>query len=171
MNTEELERLHQLKEKGAITEEEFQEAKERIFTKKDDSSFDIPTINLDKVESQKSYVTFLHLSVLLGSFVPWLGYVVPFVMWYSKKDSIPRVDRHGRVVLNWILTSFIFSIISFVLIIFFGLGILLLGILWLANIVFSIIGALKANDGVLWPYPGSFDFLKVKEDPNSSQQV
>lgn len=162
MNLDKLERLQKLKDQGAITEEEYQTLKSKVIN--GDSNFEIPNINLNDEKTQKTYVTALHLSVLLGSLVPWLGYVAPFVLWYVKKDSIPRIDRHGRVVLNWVLSSLVISVLGFILIPLLGFGLLVLGGLWVANILFSIIGAIRANDGILWPYPFSFNFFNVPKD-------
>lgn len=163
MNINELERLQKLKEQGAITDKEFQELKTKLLNK--ESNFEIPNFDLKDETNQKNYVTALHLSVLLGSIVPWLGYLAPFVMWYIKKDSLPRVDRHGRVVMNWVLSSLVISVIGWILVPLLGFGLLVLGGLWVANILFSIIGAIRANDGILWNYPFSFKFFKVEEEP------
>ena len=44
--------------------------------------------------------------------------------------------------------------LSFILI-----GIPLLILLGVLCVVFPIIGAIKANDGIAWPYPGSYRFF------------
>lgn len=162
MSLEKLERLNKLREQGAISQEEYEKLKEKIINK--ESNFEIPDLGLENERNQKGYVTALHLSVLLGSFVPWLGYIAPFAMWLLKKDTVPRIDRHGRVVMNWVLSSLIISVIGWILVPLLGFGFLILGTLWLANIVFSIIGALRAYDGVLWPYPFSYNFLTIPKE-------
>ena len=161
MSISELEKLQKLKDQGTITEEEFQKLKSKIIEGK---GFEFPNINLQEDSNQKTYVTALHLSVLLGSLIPWLGYIAPFILWILKKDSILRVDRHGRVVLNWVLSSLIISVMGWILVPLLGLGFLVLGALWIANILFSIIGAIKAYEGELWNYPFSFKFFSIPEE-------
>jgi uncharacterized Tic20 family protein len=49
----------------------------------------------------------------------------------------------------------VIAVLCFVLI-----GILLVPVLVVLNIVFPIIGGLKANEGVVWKYPLSIPFFK-----------
>jgi hypothetical protein len=101
----------------------------------------------------------LHLSLLAGSIVPLAGWVVPILIWQIKKTEMPALDPHGKVVVNWILSSLIYGAVSAILI-FVLIGIPLLIVLALLGIIFPIIGAIKANDGVVWRYPLSIPFLR-----------
>lgn len=179
MNADELERLHKLKEKGIISEEEFNEAKERILNGKKSVFDDIDLdFNLEKDQTQRGYNTVLHLSLLLGTPVPVigtifpiLGFIIPFIMWIIKKDEIKSIDRHGRVVANWALTfiiyAVIFNILKLVLI-----GFPLFWLLGIVNIVFSLVGAYNAWNGKLWRYPGSFSFFgNPNTDQSSNQKI
>ncbi|MEM8662267.1 MAG: DUF4870 domain-containing protein [Pseudomonadota bacterium] len=105
-----------------------------------------------------TYCTILHLSQLL-SFVSFgLGLVVPVLMWVVNKDNNKQIDQHGRVVLNWILSAIIYSIISGVLV-FLYVGYLGLALVAFLTIIFSIVGAMKANQNELWSYPFSIRFF------------
>ncbi|MDD3263342.1 MAG: DUF4870 domain-containing protein [Candidatus Nanoarchaeia archaeon] len=91
---------------------------------------------------------------LLGLFT---GFIAPLIfLLISKKEE---VKKHAKIVLNWQLTLMIYYLISLVtLIIIIGaLGFAVFGTL---NIIFSIVGMLKANDRILWEYPLSIRFLK-----------
>lgn len=102
---------------------------------------------------------FLHLSQLAGLIVPLAGLILPIVIWQTQKDKIPALDAHGKMILNWIISLLIYSLISAVLtIVLIGL----LGLLAVAvmSIVFPIVGAVKANNGELWEYPLTIKFLK-----------
>jgi len=174
MNAEELERLHQLKEKGIISDEEFNEAKERILNGNKSVFNDIDIdFSLENDQTQRGYNTILHLSLLLGTPLPFLGtilpffgFIVPFLMWIIKKDQIKSIDRHGRVVANWALTfilyAIVFNILKLVLI-----GFALIWVLSIVNILFSIVGAVNAWNGKLWKYPGSITFFKLPEIGNT----
>lgn len=100
----------------------------------------------------RQWATFLHLSLLAGVLVPGAGFVLPIILWQVKKDELPAIDAHGKVVVNWLISALIYGavcgLLTFVLI-----GLPLLGILGLLSLIFPIIGAIKANEGVLWTYP------------------
>ncbi len=114
----------------------------------------------DPLERQANqWGMFIHFGLLAGFVVPFAGLVVPIVLWQMKKDELPRVDAHGKVVVNWILSSLIYGLVCGVLtlILIGALGFLALG---LASIIFAIVGGIKANDGEVWEYPASIRFLK-----------
>ena len=106
-----------------------------------------------------TYCMLLHLSQLTSFISGGLGIIAPIVMWVIAKDKSPLVDAHGKNVMNWLISALIYGLISLVLIIV-GIGILLLIALVILDIVFAIIGALKANEGVVWKYPLSIPFFK-----------
>ncbi len=101
----------------------------------------------------------LHFSVFAGLAVPLAGLIVPIVLWQLKKDEMPSVDAHGKMVLNFILSSMLYAVI-FGALTFVLIGIPLLLALSVTCIVLPIIGGIKANDGVLWQYPLIINFVK-----------
>ena len=58
---------------------------------------------------------FIHLSQLCGYLIPVLGWIVPIAIWFLKKDLSPKIDAHGTIVLNWILSELIYGMIFFLL--------------------------------------------------------
>jgi len=86
------------------------------------------------------------------------GFVVPFVIWQVKKDSLPDIDRHGRAVANWIISWVLYGFLAFILS-FFLIGIPLMLLLGLVGIAWPIVGAIKAADGKVWKYPISIPFF------------
>ncbi|MDQ3063389.1 MAG: DUF4870 domain-containing protein [Acidobacteriota bacterium] len=117
-----------------------------------------PPMSLQTPE-QKQMGLFLHLSLLIYTFAFPVGAVAPILIWQLKKDEIPALEAHGKMVTNWMISLAIYFTISFVLafILIGFLGFLIFGIL---AIVFPIIGAVKANNGELWEYPLTIKFLK-----------
>ena len=61
--------------------------------------------------------------------------------------------------MNWILSVLIYGIVCGLFYIIL-IGIPLAIALVIVGVVFPIIGAVKASDGELWPYPMSIRFLK-----------
>ena len=107
----------------------------------------------------KSFCMLMHLSQLASFIIPVAGLALPIIMWATNKDKSPQVDAHGKNILNWMITLFIAYIIGFILI-FILIGFVVLLALVVTNIIFAIIGAIKANDGVLFKYPFAIQFIK-----------
>ena len=113
-----------------------------------------PTAPTMDKETQQ-WAMFIHFSILAGWVVPIAGLIVPIVLWQMKKDELPGIVPHAHVVLNWIVTSFVYAIICLILT-FVLIGVLGFIALAIATLIFSIIGGLKANEGEVWEYPGTF---------------
>ncbi len=117
-----------------------------------------PQMSLQTPE-QKQMGLFMHLSQLLNFVLPPAGIIVPIVLWQVKKDEMPALDAHGKMITNWMISSLIYAAISFVLL-FVLVGILGFIALAVMGLVFPIIGAIKANNGEFWEYPLTIKFLK-----------
>jgi uncharacterized protein len=159
---DEIEKLNNLKQKGAITEEEYQNAKASLLKQKESIGEKLNFIVKDVSSDEKMWSMFMHFSQLCGFLIPLLGLVVPIVMWQVKKDQSDIIDRHGKNILNWIITEIIFFAVFFILVRIF-IGIPLLGVLFVLGIIFPIIGGIKANNGEFWPYPFSIKFITVDD--------
>ena len=100
------------------------------------------------------WAMFIHFSILCGWAVPLAGLIVPIILWQIKKDDLPGTVPHSYVVLNWIVTSLVYSLIFFILTFIF-IGVLGFIALCIATIIFSGVGGVMANNGELWEYPGT----------------
>ena len=101
-----------------------------------------------------------HLSQLLDLVSGFGGFIVPLVIWIVNKDKIYDMDEHGKSILNFQLSMFIYAIICVPLILLLGLGLLGLLVIGLACLIFPIINAIKANNGEMPNYPLSIEFFK-----------
>ena len=99
---------------------------------------------------------FAMLCHLLGIFTCIVG---PLIVWLVKKDSHKFIDEHGKASLNWQISVLIYAIVSSFLIFVF-IGLILLPILGILNLIFCVIAALKASDGLPYSYPLAIKFLK-----------
>ena len=108
---------------------------------------------------EKQMGMFLHLSQLINVVIPMGGIIAPIILWQVKKEEMPAIDAHGKMVVNWLISSFIYLVISGILVIVVigFLGLLAVAIM---SVVFPIIGGIKANNGELWEYPLTIKFLK-----------
>ncbi len=152
---DEIQKLNDLKQSGAISEQEYQDAKESLLTQNRPAEPTPPCAPLDV----NTWGLFIHLSQFFTYIIPLAGLIVPLVLWQVKKDQSAIIDRHGKIVMNWILTEFVLLLLIIPLC-FILIGFPLLFILGVLGIVFPIIGAIKAGNGEVWPYPCSIRFLK-----------
>ncbi len=149
---DELQKLNDLKQAGAISEPEYQQAKESLLAQNRPAE---PLAVLDS----NTWGVFIHLSQFLAYLLPLAGIIAPIVLWQLKKDESEIINLHGKIVMNWLLTEFILLILA-VMLCFVLIGFPLLLILTAVGIVFPIIGAVKASKGDIWPYPFSIRFFK-----------
>lgn len=117
-----------------------------------------PNMSLQTSEERQMGM-FIHLSRLLDAFVFPIGAVITIVLWQTQKDKMPALDAHGKMAVNWLLSSLIYAVISFVLMIVV-IGFLTIIAVWIMMIVFPIIAAVKANNGEYWEYPLTIKFIK-----------
>jgi len=164
---DELHKLQQLRDSGAIDEVEFATAKERVLngdaSQRPETDWATETVPLTGValeQQTRRWSAILHLSILTGYLaVPLVGLVAPIVIWQLKKDELPGLDVHGRNAADWILSSLIYVVVSIVLCVVL-IGFPLLLALGVCSIIFPILAAVKANNGEIRKYPYVIEFFK-----------
>ena len=120
---------------------------------------DDPAIISAADKDTRQWSMFLHFSMLANCVLPIAGIIAPIVIWQIKKEDLPAIDVHGKNAVNWIISAAIYSIVSGLLV-FFVVGFFLLLALGICSVVFPIIAGIKANNGIVWKYPLTYDFLK-----------
>ncbi len=103
-------------------------------------------------QNTRTWAMLLHFSVFLGYIIPFAGLIAPILIWQLKKGEMPEIDAHGKMVVNFIISMIIYSLISFLLIPVL-IGIVGYVAVFFMGIVFPIIGGIKAHSGELWKYP------------------
>jgi len=110
--------------------------------------------------SERNWAVAAHLSPLLGLAVWAIGTLLgPLIVWLIKKDEMPFLNDQGREALNFQITVFLAGLV-FSAMIFLGVGVLLLFALSIFDLVFMIIGAVKASEGVAYRYPINLRLVK-----------
>ena len=112
-----------------------------------------------QTQDERQMGMFLHLSQLANVIFFPIGIVAPILLWQTQKQKMPALDAHGKMVVNWMISSTIYAVVSIVLCLVL-VGFLMLLALALMGIIFPIIGGVKANNGELWQYPLAIKFLK-----------
>lgn len=120
---------------------------------------------------ERQWAMFAHLSALLGGLVTagWAGnigwFLGPLIIWQMKKDTMPFVADQAKEALNFnIVVSAIFVILWILTVVTLGIGLLLTAplmlIIGVAALVFVIIAAIKANQGIAYRYPVNVRLIK-----------
>lgn len=113
-------------------------------------------VSTEQTEVSKDSMNMAMLAHLLAIFTGFLG---PLIIWLIKKDDAPFVDRHGKEALNFQLTILIAMFISGILT-FACIGFVLMPIVWVVDLIFCIIAAIKASKGEEYRYPLTLRLVK-----------
>lgn len=100
-----------------------------------------------------------HLSQLLDLVTGFGGFIVPLIIWQTKKNEIYDMDEQGKGIINFQLSMLLYALICIPLILLIGLGILGLIAIAVLCLVFPIINAIKVNNGEQPHYPLSIQFI------------
>lgn len=120
---------------------------------------------------ERQWAMFAHLSALLGGLLTsgWAGnigfFIGPLVIWLMKKDTMPFVNDQAKEALNFAITvSIAFLALMILTVMTLGVGALLtvplMLIIGVTALVFVIIAAMKANQGVAYRYPFALRLIK-----------
>ena len=119
----------------------------------------------------------LHLSAFFGYMIPFGAIVGPLVIWEINKSKSDFVDENGKEAINFNLSYLLYtfllalSIIPFVIRMIFSharhldlFGILsiaaIIGVIAIVKFVLIILAAVKANQGEVYRYPLTINFIK-----------
>jgi uncharacterized Tic20 family protein len=119
---------------------------------------------------ERQWAMFAHLSALAGGLLTsavggWGFFIGPLVIWLMKKETMPFVADQAKEALNFNITvSAIFLILLILSFLTLGIGFLITApvmfIIGIAALVFIIIAAIKANDGIRYRYPLTVRLVK-----------
>jgi len=120
---------------------------------------------------ERQWAMFAHLSALLGGLLTsgWAGsigfFIGPLVIWMMKKDTMPFVGDQAKEALNFAITVSIACLALLVLtLLTLGIGALLtvplFAVIGITALVFVIIAAIKASEGVAYRYPFALRLVK-----------
>lgn len=180
---ENLEKLNELYQKGIISESEYNAEKAKIL----EGEKTIESPNKDK-----DFSMWMHLSQFSNCIIPGGGFIIPIVMWMSRKEK-PFVDVNGKIILNWKISLLIYFVVVVLISVFTGiisipitnqtgdpspalfwsLGTIVFPILFfgIVDFIFIIIGAVKASKGEIWNYPLSIRFFKTKTTTEMGEEL
>ena len=104
-------------------------------------------------------IVFMHLSQLFNLFSGILGFLIPLLIWQSKKDKVYTLDIHGKAIMNFQISIFILSLCSIPFVFLLGIGLIALYFLMLIALIYPVINAVKAGSDQLPNYPKMYTFV------------
>ena len=108
---------------------------------------------------ERNWATGCHLAAFAG-YITGIGFILgPLVVWLLKRDTSAFVNDQGKEAVNFQITMLLAFIVSCVLIIVL-IGIPLLIAVGIIDLVFTIIAAIKASEGVAYRYPLNLRLIK-----------
>ena len=108
---------------------------------------------------ERNWAMLCHLSTFAGYLFPLANILAPLVVWAIKREGHPLVDDQGKEALNFqiSITLYVLIALAFSLIL---IGIpFLLGLL-IADLVLTLVAAVKAADGELYRYPATLRLIR-----------
>ena len=119
------------------------------------------TVEGEPGKDEKMWGMFCHLAALaMFTSIPFANVIGPLVIWLIKKDEMPFVEDQGKESLNFQISVSIYVLCCLPLMCLAGIGAFLAAAIGIADLVFIIIAAIKANNGEVYRYPCCLRFVK-----------
>ncbi len=106
-------------------------------------------------QEDRTVALITHLSGIVA------GFIVPLIIWLVNKDNAAKgfLNDQAKEALNFQITVAIAYVACIVLSVII-IGGLLMPVVWIVNLVFCILAALKANAGEFYRYPVTIRLIK-----------
>lgn len=106
---------------------------------------------------ERNWAMGCHLAALSGFIgIPAGNIIGPLIVWLIKKDQSAYINDQGKESVNFHISLWIYTLLSGLLwftIVLIPLAFLLWGIIYIAGIVYTILGAVAASNGQSYRYP------------------
>ncbi|MFD2552259.1 DUF4870 domain-containing protein [Bizionia sediminis] len=112
------------------------------------------------MRDDKQLLVLTHLSQLLTYVTGFGGLIVPLIIWATQKDKVLKMDAHGKQIINFQISIFIYAILCIPAVLLLGLGIIALLIIGVIALVFPVLNAIKTSNGEPINYPLTINFIK-----------
>ena len=107
-------------------------------------------------QAERTWAMLAHLSGII------FGFLGPLVIWLIKKETMPFVNEEGKKALNWQITVLIGWVVAVIFSFMqesLGISFFLYPALLVLNLIFCIMGGVKANEGTPYTYPFSLKLV------------
>jgi len=111
-------------------------------------------VDHNATSSERSYATWIHLSLLGNLIAPVVIFVLPLVLWLTRRDESPFIDDHGRETVNFHISLAIYMLATVPLsVVTCGVAVLLIPAVYVLGVIGMIQAARAANRGEYYRYP------------------
>lgn len=108
---------------------------------------------LIKMREDRQLLVLLHLSQFFG------GFIIPLILWQTKKEEVLGMDLHGKAVLNFQISVMIYSlVVAFLSLLCIGFFLLPFYLLYV--FILPISNAINASHGHLPRYWAAIPIIK-----------
>lgn len=108
---------------------------------------------------EKQWAMFAHLATFAGFALPFGNVLGPLAVWLIKRDSSAFVNDQGKEVVNFQISMCIY-LLAAALSAFVLIGFVLFPLVALADLILTVIGAIKASNGETYRYPATIRFIQ-----------
>lgn len=172
MDYKKLDKLNQLRQSGALTDEEFEREKQKIINE-EQAGEEILGMK------ENNFLGVMNFILL----IPAVGWILAIIAWAIGKDKSALVNTQGKRIANWIISSTIYNVVLTYILTnqicigansiiassspgtlfsLFNISMIPLSILNILIFIFPIIGGIKGIQGKTWTYPLAIPFFKSK---------
>ncbi|MDB9314062.1 DUF4870 domain-containing protein [Spirulina sp. CS-785/01] len=117
-------------------------------------------MNTPPTEIERNLAMVSHLGFFVGFVIPipFGNVILPLVIWLLKREESSFIDEQGKEALNHQISMTIYAAICIVLALVL-IGFVIGAILWIAELIFTIQAAKKAQNGERVHYPITIRFI------------
>ncbi|WP_442852147.1 DUF4870 domain-containing protein [Bacillus sp. SG-1] len=108
---------------------------------------------MESTRDERLLAAFIYI---ISFFTAFIG---PLVIWLIKKDESDYIDHHGKEYMNFLISYFVYGLVSSLLM-FVLIGFILAPIVGVLALIFTILGAIKAYEGDYYRIPTVFRIIK-----------
>jgi uncharacterized Tic20 family protein len=122
----------------------------------------VTEVNEEISKDAHMWAMFCHLGGLAGLIpvTPIFGSIIaPLIIWQIKKDEFGFVDEQGKEAVNFQISILIYALVAGLLCLL-CVGFVLLAAVYVFDLVFILIAAIKSNNGEHFRYPLTIRFFK-----------
>lgn len=109
--------------------------------------------------SAQTWAAFTHLAGLAGFVIPFGHLLGPLVLWLLKRGEYELVDDQGREALNFQISITLYATAA-ALLMYLLIGFVLLPLVVLFWVIWTVIAAVRASDGIRYRYPLTLRLIK-----------
>ena len=103
-------------------------------------------------KEERTWAAVAHLAAFAGHIFPFAHIFVPLAVWFWRRDTSVFVDDQGKESVNAQITVTIYAAVC-VPFCFILIGFVMLGVLYLAAVILTILAAMAAYEGRVYRYP------------------